>query len=43
MASNRMIGINDAVAYLFMKRSEINEIYPSDKHFDRIEGINGVE
>ena len=34
------VGLNDALAYVIMKRTEINRIYSFDKHFDCFQDIS---
>ncbi len=36
LAREKLISINDALAYIIMKRKKINEIYTFDKHFKRL-------
>lgn len=37
------ISFNDAIAYIIMKREDINEIYSFDKHFDIFSDIKRLE
>jgi len=36
------IGVNDALANLLMRDSNINQVYSFDKDFDRIEGVTRI-
>ncbi|MBS3096673.1 type II toxin-antitoxin system VapC family toxin [Candidatus Woesearchaeota archaeon] len=42
IAKKYKIGINDALAMLFMQRRNIKEIYSFDRHFDKIEVIKRI-
>lgn len=37
LADEKRVSINDALAYLLMKRKGIGEIYTSDKHFENLD------
>jgi predicted nucleic acid-binding protein len=37
LADEERVSINDALAYLLMKRKGIGEIYTSDKHFENLD------
>jgi predicted nucleic acid-binding protein len=37
LADEKRVSINDALAYLLMKRKEIEELYTSDKHFENLD------
>ena len=37
LADEKRVSINDALAYLLMKRKGIGEIYTSDKHFESLD------
>ena len=37
LAEEKRVSINDALAYLIMKRAELEEIYTFDKHFDTLD------
>jgi predicted nucleic acid-binding protein len=37
LADEKRVSINDALAYLLMKRKGIEEIYTSDKHFENLD------
>ena len=37
LADEKRVSINDALAYLLMKRERIEEIYTSDKHFENLD------
>ncbi len=37
LADEKGVSINDALAYLLMKRKGIGEIYTSDKHFENLD------
>ncbi len=37
LAEEKRVSINDALAYLLMKRKGIGEIYTSDKHFENLD------
>ncbi len=37
LADERRVSINDALAYLLMKRKGTEEIYTSDKHFENLD------
>lgn len=39
IAMGKKISANDALAYLFMKKYEMKEIYSFDKHFDQLGDI----
>lgn len=36
------VGVNDALAYLFMKEKEITEVYSFDLDFDQMKGITRI-
>ncbi len=42
MAEDLEVGLNDALAYLVMKESGIQEIYSFDSHFDRFKDIRRI-
>lgn len=42
LAGEKEISANDALAYLFMKAYELNEIYTFDKHFQKLEDIKSL-
>ena len=37
LAEEKRVSINDALAYLLMKRRGVEEIYTSDKHFENLD------
>lgn len=37
LADEKRVSINDALAYLLMKRKGIEELYTSDKHFENLD------
>lgn len=39
LARDNDVSANDALAYLFMNKNKIKEIYSFDKHFDKLKGI----
>ena len=39
LAKEKNISANDALAYIFMKKHELTEIYSFDKHFNQLKGI----
>jgi predicted nucleic acid-binding protein len=41
-AEQYQVGLNDALAYVIMKKAEINSIYSFDKHFDRFQDIERI-
>lgn len=42
LAHKHLIGVNDALAIIYMKMYGINEIYSFDKDFDKVEGIKRI-
>ncbi len=42
IARTYRIGVNDAVAILYMKAEDIDEIYSFDKDFDKVPGITRI-
>jgi predicted nucleic acid-binding protein len=42
VAQEASVGLNDALAYLLMKSSNVKEIYSFDRHFDRFEDIKRI-
>ena len=42
IAEQHPVGLNDALAYVLMKRAEITKIYSFDKHFDRFQDITRI-
>lgn len=42
VAKKYKIGLNDALAYIIMKRMGINEIYTFDKDFDKLPDIKRI-
>ena len=41
-AKNKIIGLNDTIAYIVMLENKIKEIYSFDKDFDKLEGIKRI-
>lgn len=39
VAKNKIVGLNDAIAYIVMLENKIKEIYSFNKDFDKLEGI----
>jgi len=42
-APSQGLGINDALAVIKMRGTDVSEIYSFDRHFDGIEGVTRVE
>lgn len=42
IAEKYMIGVNDALALVYMKRLGINEIYSFDRDFDKVEWVKRI-
>lgn len=41
-AKNKIVGLNDAIAYIVMLENKVKEIYSFDKDFDKLEGIKRI-
>ena len=42
IAKNKIVGLNDAIAYIVMLENKVKEIYSFDKDFDKLEGIKRI-
>jgi len=42
VAQEAAVGLNDALAYVLMKATDVKEIYSFDRHFDRFEDIKRI-
>ena len=42
VAEQHQVGLNDALAYVLMKRADTSKIYSFDKHFDSFQDIERV-
>jgi predicted nucleic acid-binding protein len=42
VAQEVSVGLNDALAYVLMKSSDVKEIYSFDRHFDRFDDIKRI-
>jgi len=42
VAKNKIVGLNDAIAYIVMLENKVKEIYSFDKDFDKLEGIKRI-
>jgi len=43
VAQEATVGLNDALAYLLMKSSNVREIYSFEQHFDRFDDIKRIQ
>jgi hypothetical protein len=42
VAQEASVGLNDALAYVLMKATDVKEIYSFDRHFDRFDDIKRI-
>jgi predicted nucleic acid-binding protein len=42
MAQEASVGLNDALAYVLMKATDVREIYSFDRHFDQFDDIKRI-
>ena len=42
VARGRLVGLNDALAYVLMKKLSVSEIYSFDKHFDLFPDVRRI-